>query len=196
MVLDFKHEVILENDRVKLTPLQPSDFELLKTYSLNEPELWKYSLTAGNGEENLRNYIDMALNSRGMNISYPFLVFDKIKNKVAGSTRFYDYQSAHQTIQLGYTWYGKEFHGTGLNQQCKFLMLQLAFEEWKLERVEFRADNNNKRSIAAMKKIGCKEEGVLRQNCAAPDGSRRDSIVLSILKDEWFDGVRDRLVTK
>jgi RimJ/RimL family protein N-acetyltransferase len=194
MILDFKKNIVLENERVKLTPLQRSDFALLKNYSLNEPELWKYSLTAGNGEENLRNYIDMALNSRGMNISYPFLVFDKIKNKVAGSTRFYDYQSAHQTIQLGYTWYGKEFHGTRLNQQCKFLMLQLAFEEWKLERVEFRADNNNKRSIAAMKKIGCTEEGVLRQNCAAPDGSRRDSIVLSILKNEWFDGVRDRLI--
>lgn len=190
MVLDFKHEVILENERVKLTPLQRSDFALLRTYSLNEPELWKYSLTAGNGEENLRNYIDLALTSREMNISYPFLVFDKIKNKVAGSTRFYDYQSTHQTIQLGFTWYGKEFHGTGLNQHCKFLMLQLAFEEWKLERVEFRADNNNKRSIAAMKKIGCTEEGVLRQNCAAPDGSRRDSIVLSILKNEWFGTIK------
>lgn len=81
--------------------------------------------------------------------------------KHEGSTRFYDYQKTHNTIQLGYTWYGSEFWGTGLNQNCKHLMLSYAFNTLGIHRVEFRADNNNnnnKRSIAAMKKLGCTKE--------------------------------------
>jgi RimJ/RimL family protein N-acetyltransferase len=75
------------------------------------------------------------------------------------------------------------------------LLLQFAFETLDLDRVEFRADAKNARSIAAMKSIGCTVEGILRNNCAAPNG-RRDSIVLSILKDEWFGGVKENLKSK
>ena len=74
-------------------------------------------------------------------------------------------------------------------------MLINAFENWQMERVEFREDNTNTRSIEAMKSIGCIEEGVLRSNCSSPTG-RRDSIVLSILKNEWKEGVKDKLAHK
>ncbi len=90
---------------------------------------------------------------------------------------------------------GQHFQGTGLNKHCKYLLLDFAFDKMQMERVEFRADNNNKRSIAAMKSIGCIEEGVLRSNTIKQDGNRRDSIVLSILKAEWENGVKDRLLT-
>ncbi len=99
-------------------------------------------------------------------------------------------------MQLGYIWYGKKFHGTGLNKHCKYLLLSFAFENAGMERVEFRADNNNKRSIAATKIIGCKVDGVLRANMPKREGGRRDSIVLSILKDEWFGGVKEQLALK
>jgi len=102
----------------------------------------------------------------------------------------------HQALQLGFTWYGKEFQGTGLNKHCKFLLLQFAFEAIGMERVEFRADINNKRSIAAMKSIGCVEEGVLRSHANKVEGGRRDSIILSILKDEWFNTVKQNLLQK
>jgi RimJ/RimL family protein N-acetyltransferase len=62
-----------------------------------------------------------------------------------------------------------------------------------MERVEFRADNSNKRSIAAMKSIGCKEEGILRSTGFNEDGTRRDSIVLSILKNEWNNTIKTEL---
>ncbi|KXJ04304.1 Uncharacterized protein YIR042C, partial [Exaiptasia diaphana] len=179
----FTDEIILENDRVKLIPLEASHLELLEKYAIQEPELWTYSLQSGAGTENMKKYIQAALSDREKGVSYPFIVFDKQTNEWAGSTRFYDYQPVHQTVQLGYTWYGKKFHGTGLNKNCKFLILDFAFDQLQLERVEFRADNNNARSIAAMKSIGCVPEGVLRSNCT--DGQiRRDSIVLSILKSE------------
>ncbi len=190
--LNFSRDYILENDRVLLRPLQPEDFELLKEFSINEPELWTYSLVSGAGEENLRTYMKAAFADKAKETAYPFIVFDKRTQRFVGSTRFYDYQPKHNTVQLGYTWYGKEAQGTGLNKNCKFLLLQFAFEELGLDRVEFRADNNNKRSIAAMKSIGCTVEGVLRSNCASPTG-RRDSIVLSILKDEWFDVIKSTL---
>jgi len=99
-------------------------------------------------------------------------------------------------LQLGYTWYGKDFQGTGLNKHCKYLLLSFAFENIGMERVEFRADNNNARSIAAMKSIGCKVDGVLRSNMPKREGGRRDSIVLSVLKDEWFADIKEMLRNK
>lgn len=190
--LDFDHEYILENDVVALYPLKEDHLDDLRAFSLNEPEIWKYSLLRGDGIENLTNYIALALEDRKARKSYPFIVWDKRSKQYAGSTRFYDFQATHQTTQLGYTWYGKEFQGTGLNKNCKFLMLEFAFEHLNLERVEFRADAKNKRSIAAMKSIGCTEEGILRSNCQGIS-ERRDSIVLSILKSEWFGEIKSKL---
>ena len=195
MSTTFTQTIQLQNNRVLLRPLQESDFELLLPFAENEPELWNYSLVPANGGENLKKYIALALEDKKLGKSYPFLVIDKQSNEIAGSTRFYDFQQNHQTVQLGYTWYGKKFQGTGLNKNCKFLLLEFAFENWNLERVEFRADFQNKKSIAAMKSIGCVEEGILRSNCKSATG-RRDSIVLSILKNEWFANVKKNLIEK
>jgi N-acetyltransferase len=191
----FDEEHILEDDRVLLRPLTAGDFSNLLYFSLNEPELWKFSLQNGIGEDALKNYIAVASEARIAGKEYPFIVYDKKISAYAGSTRFYDIQLFHKSVQLGFTWYGKEFQGTGLNKHCKYLLLKFAFEKMHMARVEFRADNNNKRSIAAMKSIGCVEEGILRSNSIKQDGSRRDSIVLSILKDEWENGVKQRLFT-
>lgn len=193
--LDFSRDYILENDHVLLRPLQLEDFEHLKEFAINEPDLWQYALISGAGPENMKIYIDAALAERANQTAYPFIVLDKKTNRFVGSTRFYDYAPKHGTILLGYTWYGKEAQGTGLNKNCKFLLLNFAFEELGLERVEFRADHKNERSIAAMKSIGCIVEGVLRSNCIGLSG-RRDSMVLSILKDEWFSNVKDNLIKK
>ena len=193
--LDFDTNFTLENERARLEPLKESHFQHLLHFSENEPELWKYALTPAAGAAQLKNYIHLALESRKDKDSYPFVVFDKATNAYAGSTRFYDFKNIHQSVQMGYTWYGKDFQGTGLNSHCKLLLLAYAFETLELERVEFRADANNARSIRAMKSFGCKEEGILRSNCASPTG-RRDSIVLSILKNEWTSGIKDKLVTK
>jgi RimJ/RimL family protein N-acetyltransferase len=192
-MFDFTQEYNLENEVVLLRPLRENDYEHLVTFSINEPDLWYYSLVPADSEENLKTYIYAALKGRTDNKEYPFIVFDKRTGKYAGSTRFYDIQLHHKTLQLGYTWYGKAFQGTGLNKNAKFLLLQFAFETIGVERVEFRADNNNKRSINAMKSIGCIEEGVLRSNCIAASGIRRDSIVLSILSQEWFASVKAQL---
>jgi RimJ/RimL family protein N-acetyltransferase len=197
MDLDFSQNTILEDESIVLRPLQETDVENLLEISINEPETWEYSLVQANGKENLEKYIQIALKARENKMEFPFIVFDKKSGKYAGSTRFYDINRAFKTMQLGYTWYGKDFRGTGLNKRCKFLLLQFAFETLGMERVEFRADNNNKRSIAAMKSIGCTVEGVLRSHMPTFGSEvRRDSIILSILSKEWYGSVKENLKNK
>jgi RimJ/RimL family protein N-acetyltransferase len=197
MTTNFPQNTILEDDFVLLRPLLESDIENLLDFSINEPDTWNFSLVRANGKENLINYIQLALKAKENGTEFPFIVFDKKLGKYAGSTRFYDINLAFKTIQLGYTWYGKDFRGTGLNKHCKFLLLQFAFETLGMERVEFRADNTNQLSIAAMKSIGCKVEGVLRNHMPIFGSDvRRDSIVLSILRSEWFEEVKDNLGRK
>lgn len=193
---DSTKDYILENDVVLLRPLLESDFEHLLPFALNETELWKFSLISPAGASGMKEYIASGLNGRAKGLEYPFIVFDKRTQQYAGSTRFYDIQLQNQSMQLGYTWYGNAFQATGLNKNCKLLLLQFAFETLGLERVEFRADNNNERSKAAMRSIGCIEEGVLRSHVATYTSVRRNSIVLSILKCEWEASVKERLVEK
>ncbi|WP_310379283.1 GNAT family protein [Flavobacterium sp.] len=197
IIQNFPQNIILENEHVLLRPLEITDIENLLEFSINEPNTWEFSLVRANGKENLENYIQLALRAREAKTEFPFIVFDKKSQKYAGSTRFYDINLPHKTIQLGYTWYGKDFRGTGLNKHCKLLLLQFAFETLGMERVEFRADNNNHRSVSAMKSIGCKVEGVFRNHMPTLDSEvRRDSIVLSILRNEWFDEVKENLKAK
>lgn len=189
-------EYILEDEKVLLRPLQLNDLEFLLPFALNEPDTWIFSLKSAAGEDGMREYIQDAITARNAGKEYPFIVFDKQTNQYAGCTRFYDIQPDYKTLQLGYTWYGQNFRGTGLNKHCKFLLLQFAFETLNMERVEFRADARNDRSIAAMKSIGCTPEGILRNHLPLAAGGRRDSIILSILKDEWFSGIKERLTGK
>jgi len=192
MEFNFEEEFILEDECVLLRPLKKEDSINLQYFSLNEPDLWEYSLVSAAGEEGLSQYIDIALKARAEKKEYPFIVYDKRSGRYAGSTRFYDIIPAFDFLQLGYTWYGKDFQGTGLNRHCKYLLFSFAFETLGVERLELRADNDNKRSIAAMKSIGCKVDGVLRANMPKPknEPGRRDSIVLSVLKEEWFGEVK------
>ncbi len=190
---DFVKDYVLEDERVLLRPIALADIEFLSSYVETEPEIWAYSLMTIQSKEDLEKYIHIAIEARESKKEYAFIVFDKLSQTYVGTTRFYDLQLAFDTVQLGYTWYSKKVWGSGLNQHCKFLLLQFAFEQMKLERVEFRADNKNKRSVAAMQKIGCTIEGIMRSHLPKPDGTRRDSIVLSILKTEWDSKVKANL---
>ncbi len=142
------------------------------------------------------NYINVALEHKNSGNAYPFIVYDKLYQEYAGCTHFYDIQPHNCTLLLGFTWYGEKFRATGLNRHCKFLLLQFAFENLGMERVEFRTDKRNERSLNAMKSIGCTIEGVMRSHLPLEDGTRRHSVILSILKPEWENGVKERLKSK
>jgi RimJ/RimL family protein N-acetyltransferase len=186
-------EYILEDERALLKPLQAGDLDIFLPFAINEPDTWRYSHVSAAGVEGMTNYVSSALSAKETGKEYPFIIFDKRTNEYAGCTRFYDIQPQYLATQLGYTWYGEKFRETGLNKHCKFLMLQFAFENLGMERVEFRADARNARSIAAMKSLGCMVEGILRSNMPLVEGGRRDSIILSILKSEWDNGGKEKL---
>ena len=115
-MIDFDKNYILENNRVRLTPLALEDFEKLQHFALEEPDLWLYSLIQADSPDKMKSYIETAIESRNQKNAYPFLVFDKKENSFAGSTRFYDIQEQNGTLQLGYTWYGKKYQDTVLNK--------------------------------------------------------------------------------
>jgi RimJ/RimL family protein N-acetyltransferase len=196
MNLNFKENYILENETVRLRPLEMSDFDLLLEYSINEPDIWSFNSNGANGAEKLEKYIANAIKQREDGKEYPFIVFDKISGKYVGSTRFYAIFLEVKTIEIGYTWYGKKHQGTGINKNCKYLLLEFAFEKLQMERVAFAANSKNERSINAMKSIGCVVEGVLRNCSTDANGERIDAVKLSIIKNEWFENVKNKFETK
>jgi len=195
-MIDFNKDYILENEKVKLIPLEEKHFENLLEFSVNEPEIWKYNAFGGNGKENLQKYIETALSNKKSRTEYPFVAIDKKTDKIVGSTRFYLINIINKTLELGYTWYGKNFQGTYINKNCKYLLLSFAFDELGFERVGFRANAKNNRSIAAMKNIGCTTEGIMRNYGYDADGERIDAIFLSIIKDEWKMILKKELKSK
>ncbi|MEO6302430.1 MAG: GNAT family protein, partial [Bacteroidia bacterium] len=197
---NFKTDYILENENVLLRPLKEDDYVHLLEYSINERDIWTFAGRNGSAdassEINLKKYISIALKERRNGKQYSFIVFDKHANKYVGCTRFYDIDLINRTLQLGYTWYGKKYQGTRVNKNCKYLLLEFAFEKVNFERVEFRANSKNERSINAMKSIGCKVEGTLRSYGNWLPNERSSSIVLSILADEWLKEVKENLKSK
>jgi RimJ/RimL family protein N-acetyltransferase len=196
MNFNFKENYILENEIVRLRPLEASDFDLLLEYSVNEPDIWSFNSNGANGAENLKKYIANAIKQREDGREYPFIIFDKISGKYVGSTRFYAIFLEVKTLEIGYTWYGKKHQGTGINKNCKYLLLEFAFEKLQMERVAFAANSKNERSINAMKSIGCVVEGILRNCSTDANGERIDAVKLSIIKNEWFENVKNKLETK
>lgn len=196
MVFNFLEDYILENNRVKLSPLRSTHIDELVSIS-EESDLWTHFIEKGNGRKNLEAYINKTIKNRTLKKEYPFIVFDKKNGKYAGTTRFYEYSQELKNIKLGHTWYGKEFRGTGLNKHCKYLLFQFVFDTLELERIGFGASSDNKISIAAMQSVGCKKEGVLRSFLPSSINSKRaDIVLLSILKEEWIKKEKDILKHK
>lgn len=194
--INFKEEYILEDDFVKLLPLKLEHIRDLIEIA-NEIDIWKYSFVKGNGIENLTAYIKSTVDNRKIGKDYPFIVFDKLQNEYAGCTRFYDIISSLDALRIGYTWYGKKFRGTGLNKHCKYLMFQFAFEELGFYRIGLGAYIENEISISAMKSVGCQKEGIFRGLLPSPDKEgKSDAILLSILRDEWYEEKKENLKKK
>ncbi|WP_299108429.1 GNAT family protein [uncultured Winogradskyella sp.] len=196
MILNFSEDYILENERVRLLPLQISHIKELIKIS-KEESIWIHFFEKGNNIESLTNYVISAINYRNLKKEYPFVIYDKSKKQFAGCTRLYDYSEELNTIKLGHTWLGKDFQGTKLNKNVKYLLFDFAFNKLQVERIGFGAYSDNEVSIAAMLSVGCKNEGVLRNMFPSIDGiGRTDAVLMSILKDEWKDSIRVQLKNK
>lgn len=185
MDFNFNDDIILENERALIRPLTMNDFENLIPIATSDTTLLQYSPSPNHTPELLNGYIQKALEERKINFRYPFAIVDKQKNKIAGSTSFANVSNIDQRAEIGWTWIGREFQQTGLNRNCKFLMLQFAFEKLLFERIEFRIDERNAPSRKAVEKLGGVFEGILRSHMLMPDGFRRSTCYYSIIKQDW-----------
>ena len=196
MSFNFTSDYILEDEHVKLMPLHKSHSSDLK-YIAEEKAIWTYYLGASDASKNFEVYIENALNERQNKKSYAFTVFSKKQNKIAGSTRFFNFSELNDGVRIGYTWYGKAFRGTGINKHCKYLMFDFAFKTMKYERVGLGAHSENKVSIAAIKSVGCTQEGIIRSLFPSIDKQgRADAVLFGITKDDWFNTVKHNLKLK
>jgi RimJ/RimL family protein N-acetyltransferase len=176
--------VTLENARVRLSPLILESAGFLEGIAAQKG-LVSYSPSDIETPEKLRAYISEALTLQQHDLAIPFIIFDKQTGEFAGCTRYMNIDWINKVLHIGSTWIGREFQGSGLNRQMKFLMLQHAFETMKFEKVEFRIDERNTRSRRAVEKLGAVLEGILRKNVYLLDGYKRNTCCYGILREEW-----------
>jgi RimJ/RimL family protein N-acetyltransferase len=174
----------LENHRVKLSLLDLSNYRKLNSIA-QEPSLLQYSPSKIDTPEDLKAYVQIAVDDYYHKTAIPFIIYDKITNAYAGTTRFGLINWQNKILYIGWTWIGNDFQGTGLNIQMKFLMLQYAFEIIDFDKVEFRVDERNLRSRKAVEKLGATLEGILRKDTLMPNGFKRSTCCYGILKEEW-----------
>jgi RimJ/RimL family protein N-acetyltransferase len=176
----------LENDDVLLRPLDESDFDGLRPIAYDS-DIWRFSTGALANDDQLATYLRTARQEREADVRLPFAVVGRASSRVAGSTSYGSISEKNSRLEIGWTWLGREFQGTGLNRQVKYLLLDFALTKLGLERVEFKTDVLNEQARRALLQIGATEEGVLRSHTLMHDGRRRDTIYYSVLHAEWPD---------
>lgn len=180
----FPDSFTLETPRVLLQLLKQEDFSSLQVHTKNA-DIWKYFTFDLSDDTELKKWISEALAARKAFSRMPFIVIDKHSNEICGSTSYGNISFYDKRIEIGWSWLGVSFMGTGVNQHAKFALLSHAFEAMKFERVEIKTDYLNERARAALRKIGMFEEGVLRSHMQMHSNRRRDTIYYSIIREEW-----------
>ncbi|MBD0371168.1 MAG: GNAT family N-acetyltransferase [Pyrinomonadaceae bacterium] len=178
------HPVTLEGRSVRLEPLSLSHLADLGEVAFDE-EIWRYTTSVIEKPEDLREYVETALQWQEEGIALPFATVDKQSGRAVGSTRYAAIDGANRRLEIGWTWIGREFQRTYVNTEAKCLMLAHAFEKLNCMRVEFKTDSLNEKSRRALLRIGAKEEGTFRNHMIMPSGRIRHSVYYSIIDTEW-----------
>lgn len=184
MNIDIKK---LRGRHLYLEPLRPEHKELIRPLAKDE-RIWEYNrgLTIDESFDNsFDNYFILAMENRAEAEQQTFVIKRTSNGEIIGMTRFVKYNERDRSAEIGYTWYIPAVWKKVFNRECKLLLLQYAFEEMKLNRIEFRVAHQNIRSQKAVEKIGAVKEGILRKHGYRNDGSIRDTVIFSIIDDEW-----------
>jgi len=180
----FQQEFTLENARARLEPLQERHFELLLPIAM-EKEIWEFTSAVVKNEADFRTYFNAALQERKAGSAYPFAIYDKLNDCYAGCTRYGNIAFAHKRVEIGWTWYKPALQRTGINKNCKYLLLSWGFEKLGLNRIELKTSLTNVKSQGAMLKIGAVKEGILRRHMINGNGLVRDTVYFSFIREEW-----------
>ncbi|TPH18020.1 GNAT family N-acetyltransferase [Litorilituus lipolyticus] len=184
---------VLETSLVKLTPMT---LDHLREFRLagNYPEVWQHMpMNRCETDELAMAWMSDAINDMNNGKQLAFVTLDKKTNQVIGSTRFIRQDREHRKLEIGYTFITPKFQRSYVNSHAKFLMLQHAFEQLGIARVEICTHENNQQSRTAIARIGGKFEGILRKHRRSPNGEYRNTAMFSIIDEQWPE-VKKRLL--
>ncbi|MBK7124037.1 MAG: GNAT family N-acetyltransferase [Chitinophagaceae bacterium] len=165
--------VILEDEWVRLEPLEEKHYELLLPVAMHT-DLWSFTSAKIKEPGDFKKYFETALLEKQQKRSYPFAYYNKQTNQYAGSTRFGNIDLANKKLEIGWTW---------IHPQVPVALF--GFEQLQLNRIELKTSLLNLRSQKAMLKIGAVKEGVLRRHSINDDGTVRDTVYFSFIREEW-----------
>lgn len=185
MIMDRPQPVTLENEHVSLEPLSLDHAEAFLDIGRDE-DIWTYLAPAPfKVLEDAQSWIRSMLARSKEDGDVTFSVYDRKSGKLAGSSSYMDVREAHGGLEIGFTWYGKEFQRTHVNTATKLALFEHAFETLGANRVQLQTDARNQKSRSAIARIGATQEGVLRKHKIYPDGYVRDSAMFSVIAQEW-----------
>ncbi len=172
----------------KLVQLEPLKLEHSAELFIlaQDQDIWTWMPTnLSSSPEAMQDYIRLTLHLQEAGTDLPFLIRELASGQALGSTRYLSIEPHHRGLEIGGTWLGPAARRTGVNTECKFLLLRHAFETLGAIRVQFKTDSRNLRSQKAIERIGGVKEGVLRNHMIVQDGYYRDSVYYSIIESEW-----------
>ncbi|MBT2677928.1 GNAT family N-acetyltransferase [Bacillus sp. ISL-35] len=175
----------LEGETVRLILMKPDQLDDLWEAAKNQ-SIWEFTSSKIQSKEDMKIVIEGAMREKDKGIQIPFTVVEKKTEKIIGSSRYLDISKVNKSLEIGWTWYNPNYWRTRVNTETKFLMLQYAFENLDVNRVQFCTDSRNVRSQTAIARLGASKEGVLRKHRIIADGYVRDTVVFSIINDEWL----------
>jgi RimJ/RimL family protein N-acetyltransferase len=180
----FVEPITLTGTHAILEPLERRHLDDVR-HAAADGELWKLWYTSVPAPDKAQEWLDIALDMRERLGAMPFVVRDRRSGNVVGSTRYFNVDAPNRRLEIGHTWYAKSAQRTAINTECKLLLLTHAFEKLACIGVEFRTHWFNHASRMAIARLGAKQDGVLRNHQLLPDGSKRDTVVFSVIDGEW-----------
>jgi RimJ/RimL family protein N-acetyltransferase len=181
---------VLEGRHILLRPMVRSDGPAIVD-AASDGKLWELFYTVVPGPESINAYLDRAEREQGWGRIMPFAVIEKASGDLVGATRYMRMNSPHRRLEIGTTFYASRVQRTPINSEAKLLLLTHAFESMNCVCVQFRTDHFNFASQRAIERLGAKRDGLIR-NHQIIDGRVRDTVLYSILANEW-EGVKRNL---
>jgi RimJ/RimL family protein N-acetyltransferase len=191
MAVNLYESITLENERIKLVPLQLNHAAELQ--AINHESIWSYMLFQATTLPLMDEWVRSAIELRNQLKSIPFAVILKATGEVVGSTRIQYIDYERQSCEIGATWFGTKAQRSFINSDSKYLLLEFCFETLNMMRVQVRVDERNERSSRAVVRLGFTKEGVLRKE-RTMHGVPRNLAIFSIIDDEWPDVKRNLLI--
>ena len=180
----FVDPVTLTGTHASVEPLGREHEEALQR-AVADGELWRLWYTTVPPPEKMDQYIAIALDMRERLDAMPFVIREKSSGEIVGCTRYFNVDATNRRLEIGHTWYAKRVQRGPINTECKLMLLTHAFEKLQCIAVEFRTHWFNHASRTAIERLGAKQDGVLRNHQVSADGSKRDTVVFSIIDGEW-----------